>query len=102
MVLLRTTVGDEDAAKALASRLIERRVAACVHVQPIWSTYRWQGKIEEDNEWLLEARTLPDQRDACWGAMLDGHPYDTPLVEVLPPSVVPARYAQWAARCVSD
>ncbi len=102
LVLMRSTFPDEAAAKAAARRLIEKRVAACIHVQPIWSTYRWKGAIEEDQEWLVEARTTADKRDACWGALLDGHPYDTPMVEILGDSVVPARYAQWAERCVAD
>ncbi len=101
MVLLRSTYGSEADAKAAAGHLIDKRVAACVHVQAIWSTYRWKGKVEQDSEWLLEARTPVEQRDACWAALLDKHPYDNPLVEVSGESTVPARYAEWAKRCVA-
>lgn len=99
MALLRSTYGSRDDARAAAARLIERRVAACVHVHPIWSTYRWQGDVEAEEEWMLEARTPSDDRDACWDALLDGHPYDEPLVEVLGESLVSASYAAWAERC---
>ncbi len=102
MVVLRSTFGSEADAQAAAGRLIDKRFAACAHVYPIWSTYRWQGKVEAGNEWVVEARTPPERADACWGGLLDGHPYDNPLVEVVGSTQVPARYAQWAARCTAQ
>ncbi len=101
MVVLRSTYGSEADAQAAARRLIERRVAACAHVASTWTTYRWDGKVVEDTEWMLEARTPPDAVDGCWGALLDGHPYANPLVEVVATTQVPARYAQWAVRATS-
>lgn len=100
MVLLRSTYANQGDAQAAGRRLIDRRVAACVHVHAIWSAYRWKGKVEQEQEWLLEARTPLAARDACWAAMLDGHPYDNPLVEVVAQTQVPARYAKWAHGCV--
>lgn len=102
MVLLRSTYASQADAKEAADRLIEHRVAACVHVHPIWSTYRWQGQVEADEEWLLEARMPPERRDACWDLLLKSHPYDNPLVEALPPTQVPALYGAWAQEAVSE
>lgn len=96
MVLLRSTYASQEDAKEAAARLIADRAAACVHLQPVWSTYCWDGKVEAEQEWLLEARTPESRRGACWDLLLDGHPYDNPLVEALPPSKVPGRYAAWA------
>lgn len=96
MALVRTTMPDEAGARTLARRLIESRLAACVHVTPIRSTYRWKGKVEEEAEWLVEARCLPEQVEGLWEALLAGHPYETPLVEVVDPVRVTARYAAWA------
>ncbi len=101
MVVLRSTFGSEADAKAAAKRLIDKRVAACAHVQPIWSAFRWEGAVQEGAEWAVEARTPPADADACWGALLDGHPYSNPLVEVVATTQVPARYAEWARRCTT-
>lgn len=98
MVLLRSTYGSEADAQAAATRLVERGFAACVHIAPIASTYRWQGKLVQEQEWALEARTTTARQDACWEAILDRHPYDNPLVEVLGTTQVPVRYAKWAAQ----
>lgn len=96
MALLRTTVADEAQARALARRLVEGRLACCVHFHAIASVYAWEGQVEEAHEWLVEARTPAGHADAVWDAMLDGHPYDTPLVERLADALAPAKYARWA------
>lgn len=99
--MLRTAVDTEKAAKALARKLIEARVAACTHVTATWSTYRWKGRVEEAREWLVEAKARPEDQDAVWEAMLEGHPYDTPCVELLGQATVPARYMQWVSRATN-
>jgi periplasmic divalent cation tolerance protein len=96
MVLVRTTLEKEEQARSLARRLITERVACCVHVQNLSSIYEWEGHVEEADEWLVEARAPIAHRDAVWDAMLDGHPYQVPLVEVVAETTVPARYARWA------
>ncbi|MGB1585485.1 MAG: divalent-cation tolerance protein CutA [Thermoplasmatota archaeon] len=101
VVVLRTAVDTEKAARALARRLIEDRLAACVHVTPTMSTYRWKGNIEEDKEWLVEAKARPDDQDAVWDVMLASHPYETPCVECLGEATVPARYMQWVNRATN-
>ncbi len=99
MVLLRSTYSTEADGEAAARRLLDKRAACCVHLSPIRSLYRWKGRIEDDSEWLLEARTPKKHQDRCWDALLDGHPYDTPLVEIVAETKVPARYAKWAHQC---
>lgn len=96
MALVRTTVGSRDAADALAKHLVNGGLAACVHVQELRSTYKWQGKLEEQAEWLLEARALESRAVAVREAMLADHPYDVPLVETLTATGIPKAYLDWA------
>lgn len=100
MVLVRSTYGLEDDAAEAARRLVDERLACCVHVSPIRSLYRWQGRVEDGREWVLEARTTPDRRGPLVAALEAGHPYDTPLVEVLGASLVTKGYADWAHDCL--
>lgn len=95
MALVRTTVGDETAAKGLAKRLVDKGLAVCVHVHPITSTYRWKGETVQEGEWLVEARVRQDGAEACWVAVQKGHPYDVPLVEMTSPTRVNGAYARW-------
>ena len=96
MALVRTTVGSRDAADTLARLLVNAGLAACVHVQELRSVYRWQGKLEEADEWLVEARALESRVVAVREAMLADHPYQVPLVEVVTSTGIPKEYLEWA------
>jgi periplasmic divalent cation tolerance protein len=46
LIVVYTTVVNEEQAELLKSAAIESNLAACVQSETIRSTYRWQGKIE--------------------------------------------------------
>ena len=96
MSLVRTTLGSRDAADTLARHLVNAGLAACVHIQEIRSVYRWQGKVEEQGEWLVEARALESRAVAVREAMLADHPYEVPLVETLTVTGISKEYLDWA------
>jgi periplasmic divalent cation tolerance protein len=96
MALVRTTLPSRDAADALARLLVNAGLAACVHVQPVRSTYRWEGAVEEAEEWLVEARAVETRAVAVREAMLADHPYEVPLVETLTVTGIPDAYLKWA------
>lgn len=95
-VLVRTTVARRADAERIARGLIDERLAACVHIAEIGSVYRWDGRVQQETEFLVEARTTRRGGPAARDAMLAGHPYKEPLVEEMPSSVTPS-YARWMA-----
>lgn len=97
LVLVRTTVPTQRAAQALARRLVEGRLAGCVHVGVTRSLYRWDGAVQEEQEFVVEARTTARNQVRVAQQMELGHPYATPLVEAWPVALVPQRYAAWLA-----
>ena len=96
-VLVRTTVGSRPEAERLARRLVVARLAACVHVGEVASMYRWDGRVQEETEFVVEARTDEARRAAVAAAMAHGHPYQVPLVETVPVTLESAAYANWMA-----
>jgi periplasmic divalent cation tolerance protein len=96
MALVRTTLGSRDSADTLARHLVNAGLAACVHVQEVRSVYRWQGKVEEQGEWLVEARALESRAMAVREAMLADHPYKLPMVETLTATGISKEYLDWA------
>jgi len=47
------TVPSEEIAASIGAKLVDKRLAACANFFPCRSTYRWKGKIENDDEWVL-------------------------------------------------
>ncbi len=64
LTLCLTTEADPGRARALASALLERRLVACVSLLPIQSLYRWQGKLQEEQEVQLLIKTSEDRLQA--------------------------------------
>ena len=63
----------------MAQALVERQLAACVNIVPqVESVYRWQGKVETSNEFLLVIKTTAGAFDNLRTALTELHSYDVP------------------------
>ncbi len=100
-VQVMTTTDDRDHADRLARALVEGRVAACVQVVgPIRSTYRWQGNVEQAEEWLLLVKTTAERLDEVVSAIGDHHHYDVPEITATPIVGGSPAYLDWIAASV--
>jgi periplasmic divalent cation tolerance protein len=91
-----TTAGSEEEAGAIAAALIERRLAACVQISgPITSIYRWQGEIENAQEWHCLAKTAASRWDAVEAAIRAAHSYDEPEIIATPIVAGSPGYLRW-------
>ena len=80
-----TTAPDEGIAAMLARTLVEERLAACVNIiDGMNSIYRWEGKIMQDTETVLIAKTVQDKVSALTERVKALHSYDCPCVVALP------------------
>ncbi len=76
-----TTIDSEEGAEAIAGRLVEAGLAACVQiVGPISSTYLWQGRVETAREWQCLIKTRRDWFPAVAEAVGKLHPYEVPEI----------------------
>jgi periplasmic divalent cation tolerance protein len=77
--IVLTTVGLHEKAEELARALVDRRIAACVNIiGPIRSVYRWKGKIENEQEYLLLIKTSADRSADLAATFTELHPYELP------------------------
>lgn len=68
-------------APELARNIVEEQLAACVNIIPaIRSIYRWQGKIEDDEESLLLIKSTAAKIELLTKRLLDLHSYDVPEI----------------------
>jgi periplasmic divalent cation tolerance protein len=102
MVVL-TTCGNDDDARALARALVERRVAACVNaVSNVASTYRWKGEVQQDRETLLIIKTTATRLGAVEATIRELTKYDVPELIALPIAAGGADYLQWLRESVGE
>ena len=95
---IESTCASEEEAGKIALLLIERGLAACVNVAPgVLSYYRWKGKIETSNEWLLLIKSSPRELHSLAVATTieAAHSYEMPEVIALPIVDGSANYLRW-------
>jgi len=77
--IVLTTAGSEEEAGKIARQLVERGLAACVNIIPrVESIYRWQGKVESAQEWLLIIKTTATRFPAVRDTIRELHSYELP------------------------
>ena len=95
-VIVLTTVGANHDAHELATDLVEKRLAACVNIVPrIHSVYRWQGKVERDDEQLLIMKTVDERLPALKHVLFARHPYDVPELVIVNIDDIGDAYRDW-------
>lgn len=83
-LIVFTTFPDPDTARTLARKLVEMRLAACVNVMsPCLSVYRWQGRLNEDEEIPVIIKTSADNYARVEAFVRENHPYELPEVVAL-------------------
>jgi periplasmic divalent cation tolerance protein len=98
--LVTTSMDDRDFAYQLAKNLVDLRLAACVQVTPISSTYRWKGKINVENEYLLTIKTLTRLYTPLVKIIQEQHPYELPEILRLPVDSGFQPYLDWIKESV--
>ena len=95
-LVVLTSVGNEEQANLLADELVVRRHAACVHIIKIARTvYRWQGRVFDDNEYLLVAKTTDEEYPLVEAAIKELSSYDLPEILAFEVARGEAAFLDW-------
>ena len=95
-LLVITSLPDRESAEKLAALLVEQRLAACVNIlAPCTSVYRWQGKIQHDEEHPLLIKTVQDRYAELETSIRANHPYELPEIIAVPVIHGLPAYLQW-------
>jgi periplasmic divalent cation tolerance protein len=91
-----TTTDKREAAEQIARALVEKRLAACVQIDgPITSVYRWQGQVEEVQEWRCVIKSRSALFEDIVGAIREMHSYEVPEIIATQIDFLDAGYRQW-------
>ena len=83
--LVYITAGSREEALRVGRALVEERLAACANVRgDVTSVYWWEGKLQEDSEAVLIAKTRAELVERLVAKVREVHSYDCPCVVTLP------------------
>jgi periplasmic divalent cation tolerance protein len=100
-ILVLTTASSKDEARKIARALVERLLAACVNIVPqVGSIYRWEGEVEEAEEWLLIVKTTRGAFERVRDAISELHSYDVPECISISIESGSPKYLNWLGESV--
>lgn len=99
--LVLSTAGSKEEALRIAHALVEEELAACVNVVgPIESVYRWQGKVESAQEFLMLVKTTDARAASVAERIRSLHSYELPEAIEIDIEGGSADYLNWIAKSV--
>ncbi|BFG00452.1 protein CutA homolog [Drosophila madeirensis] len=97
------TTPDRESAKKLAHGIIDRKIAACVNIIPkIESIYMWEGKVTEDDEYLMMIKTRTERIDQLSKFVRENHPHSVAEVISMPIENGNLPYLNWITQTVPE
>ena len=96
LLVVVSSLPNMQAAKDLARALVEENLAACVQLMDgLQSVYRWEGKVCEEHEVLLSAKTSASKWLEISSFIQAQHPYDLPEILAFSPEQYSQQYGAW-------
>jgi len=97
-LLVFTTLPTPEKAADLARILVEEGLVACGNVLPaVRSIYKWEGKVQDENEVMLLLKTRAEHLERLKLRILEVHPYEVPEVLAIPVESGYRAYLEWIA-----
>jgi periplasmic divalent cation tolerance protein len=96
--LVHVTCGGREEAERIARAVVDGGWAACATVgAPAHSVYRWQGRVEEAEEFPLTLKTTASRYAGLEAEIRRLHSYETPEIVAVPITAGSADYLAWIA-----
>ncbi len=95
-VLVLVTTSSKQEAEITAQRLLDEKLIACANiVGPVTSHFRWQGKIERAEEFLVLMKSRSDLFEKISETVGKLHSYEVPEIIALPIVAGSKAYLDW-------
>ena len=101
--MIYITCGSIEEARTIGKALVVSRLAACANIlAPMNSFYYWEGKLQDDQEAVLIAKTTEKKVPDAVAKVKQMHSYDLPAIVALPVSGGNTAFLDWIAGEVSE
>ena len=102
VVVVMVSTANQEEAEKIADLAVQSRLAACASTIPtVRSTYRWEGKIVNDQEALILMKTTSDKVLPLQEAILKVHSYKVPEIIAISVEYGFQPYLDWVRSEVS-
>jgi periplasmic divalent cation tolerance protein len=93
---IQVSHSDRAALQEIVDRLLEQRLIACAQlIGPISSSFRWEGALQHEEEWLALLKTASNVVDDVLARVAQMHSYDVPEILVVHDLDGHHPYLQW-------
>jgi periplasmic divalent cation tolerance protein len=101
-IVVLVTCGSAKEARRIARAVVQQRMAACANIvaTPVQSVYRWKGRVESAEEFLLVIKTTQGRFAELKAAVKRLHSYDVPEIIALPIAAGGIDYLNWISESV--
>lgn len=100
-IIIVVTTASREEAETIVQRLLEARLIACANiVGPVHSHFRWSGKIEKAEEYLILMKSRRDLFEKLSETMKALHSYEVPEILALPIVEGAKAYLDWLDSCL--
>jgi periplasmic divalent cation tolerance protein len=93
--IITTTTDTKENARIITKTLLEKKLIACAQCIATQSSYRWQGKVIEDEEIYLQMKTKKSLFTNIKKEIESLHTYETPEIIMTPLLDANVKYLQW-------
>ncbi|WP_300456427.1 divalent-cation tolerance protein CutA [Desulfobacula sp.] len=100
--IVLTTCPNDEEAKTLASKLLEKNLAACVQLSSITSYYNWKGITHADPEIRLVIKTRARRYESVEQFIKKNHSYDVPQIVQIPITDGSDEFLDWMDEATPD
>jgi periplasmic divalent cation tolerance protein len=100
--LITTTCDDRKIAEKIINSLLDKKLVSCVQLSNINSSYIWKGKIENNDEILLQMKTKKKLYKKIEEEILSIHNYEVPQILMYDITDGYSQYLKWIEKETID
>ena len=80
MIGVYITCKDKKEAKKIARYLLLKKLIGCANIFPVDSLYWWKGKMQDENEFVIIAKTISKNYEKIRKEVRKIHSYSVPCI----------------------
>jgi len=99
--LIYSVFPDAEQAKKIAHVLLKEKLIACANILPPHvAIYEWEGKLCEENEVIMFAKSTAKNFYSVQAKIIELHTYDNPCVLEIPLTNIAPEFSKWICNTV--